>query len=332
MVQMSDAPRHIFAVESFGYSPNFTADFLTSDAFLKDPRVPYFQAVPLGTVYYDHMLYDVAEIGRNRWVQESCEVLEVKYQLGSMFGLPSNVRAGVTLLRTEKEGHAPEDAVRAFQRLAPHIEQACKLGYVITREAGTRFALLDALARKADGVVLLDRGGCPIFMNDAAHNILIAGDGLSFSAGDFVAARAPETRRLQKMIGTVLRPHGQSDASPGGQVLISRISGKRPYVVSIMAAPPTERFLAKASINCIIHIQDLSFVHLPSIGSLHAVFGLTEREAALAIELVRSTSLEMAAMSAGMALNTARNHLQSIFRKTATNGQAEAIQLLGRLL
>ena len=62
------------------------------------------------------------------------------------------------------------------------------------------------------------------------------------------------------------------------------------------------------------------------------MFGLTGREAVLAAALVRTTRLDAAAAECGMALNTARNHLQAIFVKTGTCGQAELVQLLGRVL
>ncbi len=98
-----------------------------------------------------------------------------------------------------------------------------------------------------------------------------------------------------------------------------------------MPAPRMERFLSGDSISCVIHIHDLAQVHLPSRVSLSTVFGLSEREAALAIELVRCVDLPAAAARAQMSFNTARNHLQNIFRKCSVSSQAEAIQLFGRL-
>jgi DNA-binding NarL/FixJ family response regulator len=64
---------------------------------------------------------------------------------------------------------------------------------------------------------------------------------------------------------------------------------------------------------------------------LGAILGLSEREADLGVALVRCPSLPQAAADCGMAFNTARNHLQSIFRKSGTSSQAEAVQLFSRL-
>jgi DNA-binding CsgD family transcriptional regulator len=269
---------------------------------------------------------------RDPWCRESFDILKVKYQLGAALRMPNDSTAFLTILSTAGEGHASETAIQAFRRLAPHIEQACALGHVMERQAATQAVLLDALANKVDGVILLGRSGAPTFMNDPARRILAAGDGLAFSAGAFVTRRGPETRNLQRMIADAIAVSSQSGERPGGRMLLTRPSGLQPYVLHVMPAPPTERFLAGQSIACVIHLHDLAAVRLPSRASLSAVFGLTEREADLAVELVRSASLMHAASNASMAVNTARNHLQSIFRKCGASNQAEAVQLLSRVL
>lgn len=332
LLQVHDPAQRLAAVENHGYSREFSEAFYASEVYARDPRVAYFRKVAPGSIYFDHLLYDVEEMERNKWCRASIDILKVKYQLGAMLRLPNDMTAGLAILSTPEEGHASEEAIKAFRRLAPHVEQACALGYAVEYNTATRAALLDAMARKADGVILLGRSAMPSFMNDAAAAILAAGDGLGFSTGAFVTRRLPETRKLQRMIHDAIADTARASERAGGHMLVTRPSGKRPYVLRVIPAPPTERFLAGQSIACVMLLQDLAAVTLPSKTSLREVFGLTGREADFAVELVRCASLERAAASARMALNTARNHLQSIFRKTGTGTQAEAVQLLSRLL
>lgn len=180
-------------------------------------------------------------------------------------------------------------------------------------------------------MILLGSTGQPTFMNDAARAILAAADALAYSDGVFVTRRGPESRRLQQMIGDAVTGLDSPQMRLGGQMLVSRPSGLRGYLVRVLPAPPAERFPDGPSTACVIHLQDLAIERLPSRASLSVLFGLSEREADLAIELVRATSLAHAADRAGMALNTARNHLQSIFRKSGVSSQAEAVQLFSRL-
>jgi DNA-binding CsgD family transcriptional regulator len=330
VIQVSDTAFNTIWTENHGYSRAFAEEYYASDVYANDPRVPHFRNIRPGSLYYDHCLYDVTEMDRDARCQQTFEVLGVKYQLGAVTTMPNGVIGALAVLSTDAEGHACEDAIESMRRLAPHVEQALSLGYVTAHQATTRTVLLDALASKADGVVTLGKSGEVSFMNDAARAIVAANDGLSLSAKTFVASRGPETRRLQGMIYDALAASKDSTARPGGQMLVTRPSGRRPLVLRAMPAPPSERFLTGESIACVIHIHDLAAVCLPSRESLNAIFGLTEREADLVIELVRCADLTAAAANAGMALNTARNHLQAIFRKSGVSSQTEAVQLFSR--
>jgi DNA-binding CsgD family transcriptional regulator len=332
LIQISDAAFTRLTVENHGYSREFADSYYASEAYANDPRVAYYRNVKLGSIYFDHCLYSVDEMDRNSWCQESYQLLGAKYQLGTVLPLPNGSIGALAILSSEKEGHASREAIGAFRRLAPHIEQAMSLGYVFEHHVATQAALLNALADKADGVVMLGGNGTPTFMNDAATRIFERADGLNFRCGSIAAYRGPENRRLNEIIASAIAASRDTTIHPGGQMLITRSSGLRPYIVRAMPTPMTERFvLATEAAACVIHIHDLSAIQLPPLESLRAIFGLTERESHLVIELIRCTDLSAAAAAAGMALNTARNHLQSIFRKTGTTKQSEAMQLLNRI-
>ncbi len=191
--------------------------------------------------------------------------------------------------------------------------------------------MLEALEQKADGVLLLGFSGAIVFGNDTALDILRAGDGLSVVGDLLQAARGPETRRLHRLIADASAASMGLGAWPGGRMLVSRPSSLRPYMLRVMAAPAQERFLTGRGVACVIHLHDLAVQNVPSKQALSVVFGLTEREADLAVELARCASLSRAAANCGMADNTARNHLQSIFRKSGASSQAEAVQLFARI-
>jgi DNA-binding CsgD family transcriptional regulator/PAS domain-containing protein len=331
LIQVQDAAKAVTGFATWPFSEEFSARFYASEVYRNDPRFGFFRKVRPGRVYFDSALYDVAEMGCDPHVRASNDALGSKYSLGAVAGLPNGASAWLSLLSSEAEGHASEAAIAAYRRLAPHIEQALALGLVVQQRAATQAALLDALAARADGIILLGSSGAPSFMNDAALFILGAGDGLAFVEGAFVTRRANETRKLHRLIAAATAPTPPCDSRPGGELLVTRASGSRPYVLRVMPAPPTERFLSGLGIACVIHLHDLAALRLPSRSLLVAVFGLSDREADLAVELVRCASLTGAAAHAGMALNTARNHLQSVFRKSGTASQAEAVQLFSRL-
>ena len=204
ILQVSNPGPEPLHVVNYGYSTEFQARYFASEAYFNDPRPSYFYKVPAGAVYFDSALYDVDEMYRNPSVRETCDILKVQYQLGAVMALPHGTRAWLTLLMTPKEGHPSEAAIQAYRRLAPHMEQACALGHLLEHKGAVQSAVLEGMAAKADGVILLGLDGVPSFMNDAAHAIIARGDGLSFSSTGFAARRGPETRRLQQLIGQAI--------------------------------------------------------------------------------------------------------------------------------
>ena len=66
--------------------------------------------------------------------------------------------------------------------------------------------------------------------------------------------------------------------------------------------------------------------------NLRTVFRLTEAEARLATQLALGESLENLADQFGIAKETARSQLKSIFTKTGVHRQAELVAVLAKLL
>lgn len=196
----------------------------------------------------------------------------------------------------------------------------------------SQLALLEALAMKADGIILLAHAGAISFANDCARRILADGDGLSWTANGFLTRRGPETRRLRRIIAEAIASAIKSSpVRSDAEMLITRPSGRWPYVVRVLPSSIREAAFSAMDFACIIHLRDLAEVRTPSRSLLVAIFGLTAREADLAVELVRCASLAQAAELSRMAINTARNHLHDVFRKCGVHSQGELLQLLSRL-
>ncbi|UUX99572.1 helix-turn-helix transcriptional regulator [Sphingomonas sp. J315] len=206
----------------------------------------------------------------------------------------------------------------------PSSPTAAAIPVFAEQAAQVQSLLQQALAARVSGLILLDGVGNPSFVDDGARAILAARDGLRWECDGFAAVRGPETRRLCQMISCGLSRGPAAHPAMRMQMLVTRNSGCRPYLVRVIATSCGE-------VVCAVHIFDLGIVHLPDPVVLREVFGLTQREADLAIELVRAGGLASAAAAAGMAHNTARNHLHGIFAKCCVMTQAEAVRLLAAL-
>jgi DNA-binding CsgD family transcriptional regulator len=61
---------------------------------------------------------------------------------------------------------------------------------------------------------------------------------------------------------------------------------------------------------------------------LAKLYGLTRREADLAVQLSAGLELRAAATAAGMSYNTARSHIRLLFRKTGAKSQLQLVSVL----
>jgi DNA-binding CsgD family transcriptional regulator len=315
---------------SHNYPNEFLASFFAGEIYAHDPRMPAIASVPPGRTYFDELLYDVDEVGRDPWVRASTDTLGMSAQVGARLRLPEGGEASLCLLRRTRESDTLEARAAAMRRIAPRIEQALALGYLVERERETRWGLLECIAAKADAMLLLDPFFRPSFMNDAAERLLQSDDGLTLAGGTLRALRRPEDLTLRRLLVGCIE--GDGGVRRGGRLLVSRRSRRKPYVLTAIAPPDREIFLTSHRLACLVHISDLAAPPVPAAADLRSVFGLSRRESELAAQLVRAPQLDIAAVRSGMAVNTARNHLQSIFSKTGAAGQAELVQLLGRIL
>lgn len=213
------------------------------------------------------------------------------------------------------------DAATSHRQLLDSFEA------LLDSEALTKAVLLEAVDRKSDGVMLLSPEGGIAFLNETARTILQEADGLTFADGSFVTSRLPETRRLQDCIRSVSTA-AVNKSRQGARVLVTRPSGRAPYIVCVLPAPAPSAVQGR----CVIHIVDLAAHSRLSKDAACATFGLSDREGDLAVELTRTNNLKAAAARAGMAFNTARNHMHSIFLKCRVHSQIELSRILARLI
>ena len=67
----------------------------------------------------------------------------------------------------------------------------------------------------------------------------------------------------------------------------------------------------------------------PPAPLLQALFDLTPAEARMASQITEGKSIEQISSATGIAQNTIRTHLKSVFQKTGVQRQAELVSLLG---
>ena len=300
-----------------GADPRFSASYIER-YFADDP----FQGLPEGRVTsFGEFLagQDPARFASYRdYLAETGgeQVLGVDLRFGGQF----EARFRTTRIRTMPE-FTPEDRTR-FQELVPHLRIAVSL-FEKLQFAGAEHALLRSAT---DGLglalLVLDRQGRLVSSNALAERILAEGEGLRRAGEDVRFASTALRNKIEHLLQSgeaadsvtrfrIPRPdHGDLVATARAIDLPAIHSGTGALAL-FLARPGNELVLEPDTIR--------------------ELLGVTPAEAKLCAVLAQGHSLVAAARRLGVAHNTAKAQLRSIFAKTQVHRQAQLVNLLSAL-
>lgn len=183
---------------------------------------------------------------------------------------------------------------------------------------------LDAFEISGRGAALINRQGKLFRLNKVAERLLR--DDVKLVRGRLVGGDAEATATFEKAIGELLRDKAAALRPP----IAFKRRGRHP----LLAYPARLASMVRnalADSQAIVIFVDTELAPSPPASVLQTTFRLTEAEARLAVQLGSGESLEEAANRLGIAKETSRTQLKSIFTKTGAHRQAELVALLSTL-
>lgn len=227
------------------------------------------------------------------------------------------------LQRSRRQGPISPNQARELAAVSPHLGRVVELASLLdARRAAEHLAMLHLSGAAA---VLLDWRGKISGLTRAAEALL--GPDICVRSGALVAHHCRSNAALQKLISAA---SSGVEGNPGPQVAAIERQGHRPLVVK---AIPLSGALAAVfgQARALLLFTDLDKRSSPIAEILRSAFGLTAAEARLAAEMASGDAVEDAAVRLGITKETARNHLKSIFQKTAVHRQSELVALMAKL-
>lgn len=240
---------------------------------------------------------------------------------------PEN-ETGFFALRKRDQGPFLKHDIATMEALLPHLRRAVEIGMRVEYLEKNWSLDRTVLQRINVGVVALREGGKVLFANNAAVRIGAASDGLTLTDNGLRAARTLDDEKLQQLIAKGLQTVPGPRTAGGQGELIGRPSGSKPYAVSVFPWDSPEAIYFGKDAKVLVLIRDSSAIPIHSEAQIAKLIGLTPAEARLARRLLDGETLQMGAKNIGIAANTARTQLRSIFRKTDTRRQADLVRVL----
>lgn len=242
-------------------------------------------------------------------------------------GTASQPAPFMSLFRASGAELFPDEAVRRYERLLPHLQRAVRLREAIAGQLasvpGWTAALLDQLPA---GVLLLDAAGRVVHANAAARTILDARDGFCVRDGRPGAMARGTARHLDAVIAASL-----SAQPTGGELRVPRPSGAPDWLVSACPLPAASAgALGTAACRAWLYVAGPAVECAGAARRVGALFGPTQAEQRVAAGLLRDLSPKEIAEVHGVALATVRTQVQSLLGKLGVRRQAELVLLLAR--
>jgi DNA-binding CsgD family transcriptional regulator len=160
-------------------------------------------------------------------------------------------------------------------------------------------------------------------MSHAARLLLASRRSIMEERGELRAASTRETAILRKAVSAALNP---SIDSPPVSVMLTDASSNQP--VEVLATRCRDGH-GQARALIVVGARSLAASNVSH--ELRSRFGLTQTEAAIALQIAEGLSLPELAAVRHNSEETLKTHLKSIFTKTGVHSQAALVSLVLRL-
>jgi DNA-binding CsgD family transcriptional regulator/PAS domain-containing protein len=231
----------------------------------------------------------------------------------------------LSLTRRQRDGAPSRDELQTIRMLAPHLRRALVVQGVLTQyrsEADNLTAIFDAVRLP---VLSFDDTGKLLQANDAAQAFLRQLGTGNWARG-MLAPRGSDiylAADVWRQVGTTAPEAPQRDR----QSIAMTAPDGRSFIAHVVPLTPSSTGSIQSAAAAMF-IQEVGALNPLPGEVLVKLYGLTPAETRLLGVLARGEGLDATAAALGIAITTARTHLQRIFDKTGTSRQAELVRLV----
>jgi DNA-binding CsgD family transcriptional regulator len=281
-----------------------------------------------GAIHVGEQLVPEVELVKTEFYTEWLKPQDLHHRLCAVLSRDRATAVFLEVMRARGWARFDQNDIERCRWLVPHLQRVLKIRSHIARLRTERDAALDTLDHLPWGVVLVDKQGGRLAANRCAQEILLAGDGLTMQGNTLRAALSHETARLDHLLRRSLNGAGDPAFDAAGAISITRSSGAHPLSVRVVPLRTKPDALTDAAPAAAIFISDPDLQLDSDEHHLRDLYALTAVEARLAACLSQGKSVDEAATTLGVTVNTARAYLKRIYNKTGVRRQPELVRLL----
>lgn len=223
-------------------------------------------------------------------------------------------------------GWIDEATERLYARLLPDFANALAVERALANRED-RLAVVEEARSPSRAYALLDRNGRILECSAEFEAMVRRSEQLTLREGRLGAIQPSDNARLARLIGAVTQRSDQ----PLGSVRVQPPKMLRGMILRAVRLDRARELFERLRPVAMLVLIDLDAPVAGIAEELRLAWGLTPREADLAILIGQGCALERAAARLDMGEGTARWHLKTIFRKMGIGRQTELAHLVTRL-
>jgi DNA-binding CsgD family transcriptional regulator len=241
----------------------------------------------------------------------------------------SDLLIGLSVVRSEREGHINSAQREVFASLAPHVRAAVRMQ--IALEGNGAALVRGALEALSIPAFVCGRNGAVQAYTTSAEEILRSESGLSLRHHFLRAAREDEDRALTDAIARAARGLAHPGAPAVAAVVVRGTDDTRsPIVLDVMSLPSVAVEFSSAP-RVVVVARGSRGSDARRAALLQGVYGFTAAETDIALLLARGQSTEAIAQQRKVAAGTVRAQIKSMLAKLGVGRQLELVARLNEL-
>lgn len=271
---------------------------------------------------------DMARHEFYRWLETRCHL---QYFIGARILDEGNTSTFMSIEFEAGEASPSKKIIDEFKAVSIHCANAKRLEN--SRNSTMPVTNLDSfLAQKSStALFFLDKNCRYFFSNPAGETILSQGQLLSLEDRFLRLLHAPSQSKLASWYRSVQEDETRLVTRPFHPIFVPSNNSKQRMLLRLIHLPHPLKGPGNKWSSICLFVQTTSQRYEEISILLNETFGLTRREAELALALRENATIVEAAAMLGIAHNTARVHLQRVFKKTGTSTQADLAVIIERL-
>lgn len=234
----------------------------------------------------------------------------------------------ISIQRSRSKPPYSEAELALLVQLGRHVENALRVGIRLLQAESRSIGAVELLSALDYGVMILDSQGQVVFKNAQAQQAVLSG----FSLRSLQERRPAAMERARGTPGSRAGEPWRADR-PTGPIRVDRRDGHPflVYALPITGRSETSLLITFAKAETLVLIIDPVRSSGPDPALLRDLLGLTLSEAKVTALIGTGTSPQQAAERLGLAVDTVRKSLKSVFSKVGVSRQSELVALLAQM-